>query len=522
MARRLNPRILGNGRGSSRAVLRGAVALLVLLLGAATPCAIAMDVTNGDWVGSTSQGKPFDFTVESGAITRIETGWTGCGSSDVTITTNTPISSAGTFSLNGGFCPSYVISGAFDSATSASGQISLTWTYILNACPCSGSEIVTWTATYQNSDSDGDGIADASDNCPVLPNPDQSDSDGDGIGDVCDSCPSIVNPDQADLDKDGEGDACDSDIDGDGLTNDVDPYPYYVGAPPEALLVDDDDNAPDVIGYYTDAFDALGVSYDVWDTANGDFEPSAEFLSSYTTVYWFSGDEFGGAAGPGNAGEAALASYLDGGGCLVLSSQDYYYDRGLTPFLSDYLGASAVTNDVEQATVTGVGVFSALGPYTLSYPVSNYSDTVTPDVTAQAVLDGDQGTAAIRKQTNVYGSFFFGFPLEALAFDDRLAVLGAMRSACSPSIDSDGDGIPDATDPDDDNDGMPDDYETDKGFNPLDAADAALDADGDGLTNLEEFQAGTDPRDRLSPIPDATLPGRGGWRATLEPGPAAE
>jgi len=28
----------------------------------------------------------------------------------------------------------------------------------------------------------------------------------------------------------------------------------------------------------------------------------------------------------------------------------------------------------------------------------------------------------------------------------------------------------------------------------LDAADAATDADGDGFTNLEEFQAGTDPQ----------------------------
>jgi hypothetical protein len=34
-------------------------------------------------------------------------------------------------------------------------------------------------------DSDGDGIPDASDNCPSDPNPDQADLDGDGIGDAC-------------------------------------------------------------------------------------------------------------------------------------------------------------------------------------------------------------------------------------------------------------------------------------------------------------------------------------------------
>jgi len=41
-------------------------------------------------------------------------------------------------------------------------------------------------------DSDGDGIPDAIDNCPTVPNPDQADGDHDGIGDACDPCTNVV------------------------------------------------------------------------------------------------------------------------------------------------------------------------------------------------------------------------------------------------------------------------------------------------------------------------------------------
>ena len=46
-----------------------------------------------------------------------------------------------------------------------------------------------------------------------------------------------------------------------------------------------------------------------------------------------------------------------------------------------------------------------------------------------------------------------------------------------------------------DNDGMPDAWENKYGFKPLDPADASQDADGDLFTNLEEFEAKTDPKD---------------------------
>ncbi len=54
-----------------------------------------------------------------------------------------------------------------------------TYLLVISAAPVSN----------QAPDADGDGVPDASDNCPTVSNSDQSDSDGDGVGDACDKCP---------------------------------------------------------------------------------------------------------------------------------------------------------------------------------------------------------------------------------------------------------------------------------------------------------------------------------------------
>jgi imidazolonepropionase-like amidohydrolase len=104
----------------------------------------------------------------------------------------------------------------------------------------------TYASGITATDKDGDGIADATDNCPDVFNPvrlvdgtAQADGDGDGKGDACDpcplaagvtcakpgsaadddldgvpnsadNCPLVANADQADADNDGVGDACEA------------------------------------------------------------------------------------------------------------------------------------------------------------------------------------------------------------------------------------------------------------------------------------------------------------------------
>lgn len=103
--------------------------------------------------------------------------------------------------------------------------------------------------------------------------PSNPDSDGDGVPDATDNCPSIANSDQADYDGDGMGNACDPDDDNDGVLDVNDAFPFdpteWVdtdgdGIGNNADLDDDNDGQLDVdeLACGSDPLDAASLSPD--------------------------------------------------------------------------------------------------------------------------------------------------------------------------------------------------------------------------------------------------------------------
>lgn len=190
------------------------------------------------------------------------------------------------------------------------------------------------------------------------------------------------------------------------------------------LLVDDDgdcDYLTSVESHYKAALDAGGYSYDYWNVCSQG-APGLAKLQEYGIVIWFTGEAFENTLT--SSDESNLAAYLDGGGKLFLSSQDYFYDVDtITAFGKNYLHVGGYTNDTFHTAVTGANVFAGFGPYSFTTDFT-FSDDVFGDGVSQVAFTGDAtGNSCALTVDSSFKVVFFAFPFEGLGSADAKGVM---------------------------------------------------------------------------------------------------
>lgn len=395
-------------------------------------------------------------------------------------------------------------------------------------------------------DQDEDGLHDLEDNCINISNADQNDFDGDLIGDACDS--DDDNDSISDELELAHGlnplDASDAsgDLDNDGFDNRT-----------EALLgsnLDDDTSIPEALSSYVEDFEngwPAGIYSNApdlpWTLVNEGDASATAFSSSYFddeskqssfsfTAFFkagtmsFTAKELG-----GYAYRYDLNVYVDDEHVrwastysdwqtnsfdideglhtikFVVSADYLYGNESDSSILIDNLtfGADADHDGVadpidncpensnrwqDDSDNDGIGDACDIDPYDQDSDGDGYGDVVDncPDVANpdQANLDddylGDACDDSDDRPSDVDGDGVWDY------YDNCIDV------ANPDQLDADWDWVGDACDDDSDNDGISDQQEALYDFlDPLDASDALLDQDGDGVPNAFEINSGYSP-----------------------------
>jgi uncharacterized repeat protein (TIGR01451 family) len=174
--------------------------------------------------------------------------------------------------------------------------------------------------------------------------------------------------------------------------------PIHHKVPGDILLIDDD-RWYDQETIYRAALTQAGFTFDEWSVGwdnDRRGSPPQSLLNAYPFIIWYTGYDW---YQPLSAAEnARLAAYLDTGGRLFLSSQDFLYYHRQTPLARHYLGVLAY-----QESITPTQVYrgdaalppGAAGPLPLAFGnFRNNGDGLIANPTADVFLWHDQGMAA--------------------------------------------------------------------------------------------------------------------------------
>jgi hypothetical protein len=352
-------------------------------------------------------------------------------------------------------------------------------------------------------DSDGDGVGDNSD---WAPNDwrETADYDGDGVGNNGDDFP-YDSTEQLDTDGDGIGNNTDEDDDGDGIPDAEDSYPLD----PNNFRDSDGDGLDDLTDFDDDN-DGIPDASDAYP-----LDPDLPFTERHIVAY---GEFFGGWNGdysvPGADFESGVRNYSDMD-VEVKSWRIFNGENVKKMEISSNIASDGVLSPNEGtafiARFSSGGILAPVSAvYTLVNPITGEDFTKVVKFTPQGIdRDGD----GILDEND----WFPDNVAEWIDSDGDGIGDNQDQVPSDPNdyLDSDNDGLGDSSDPDidgdgvlndndpfpyraeysadSDGDGMPDAWELRYNLNPNDPSDSAMDEDGDGATNLNEFLAGTPP-----------------------------
>ncbi|HMR63562.1 MAG TPA: S8 family serine peptidase [Anaerolineae bacterium] len=237
---------------------------------------------------------------------------------------------------------------------------------------------------------------------------------------------------------------------------------------PAPILLVDDDRWYSFAAEYQTALASSGLAYDYWPvpkSCQGPVPPSPPLttLHMFPMVVWYTAYDWYQPLTPPE--EDRLAAYLESGGRLLFSSQDFLYkylenhDGDYTGFAQDYLGVLSHTEDYSSTIVTGEPgnlAGTGLGPYPLTFPPGyrNFTDGLEPLADAQVATRGEEGQvnalthAGLSSSGEAWHTNFLAYGPELMVPDDRAELLRQSigwlswlgRSTVTPSTTATGDG----------------------------------------------------------------------------------
>ncbi|HET6445820.1 MAG TPA: S8 family serine peptidase [candidate division Zixibacteria bacterium] len=196
---------------------------------------------------------------------------------------------------------------------------------------------------------------------------------------------------------------------------------------PGRILLVDDDRWYDREQVYISALEANGYRHDYWEIGSTPVvrgSPPSYLLNEYDFVIWYTGyDWFEPITGDESE---SLISYLNQGGRLFLSSQEFLTSHPDNPLTTGYFGVQSFRDSVTPTLVLGNDSPAFLDvmttPLHLDYgPYQNFSDGIIPFEDSKVSFWHDAGLAGgVVNTGDGWKTVFWGIPFETIPAESQV------------------------------------------------------------------------------------------------------